>query len=132
MANRGFTLSGLQQLFKLQRRAFEYVMGSKADAKLIPEYIRAWAVLEERKRILQGKALPGEELRASATGAAVRAMSLRKLRKMPAFAFVPPAQVVDAKQVACGVEPTTGSVPVERKMVDDSTSAQVPPIEPVA
>ena len=75
------------------------VMAGSLEAKLIPEFVRAWAVLEERKRILQGKALPGEELRATTTGMAMHALTGRRARTLPGFRFTPPA-LVDATPLA--------------------------------
>jgi hypothetical protein len=65
--------------------------------KAAAELIKAWATLEERKRILLGKALPGEELRATAVGLVQRSITSRKIRALPQFKFAapPPACVSD-------------------------------------
>lgn len=83
--------------------------------KLIPEMVRAWAVLEERKRILQGKALPGEELRASTAGLQAHSMLKRgKLRGLPAFAFKAPGAIVDVQPADLQSQPSAGGPEPEK------------------
>lgn len=75
--------------------------------RLVGRLADAWVSLEDRKRILRGKALPGEELRASTSGIAARALLKRaRLHKLPEFSYKA-AQVVDV--ASCGPETPSGS-----------------------
>jgi hypothetical protein len=47
------------QLLTLQDIAFKHAVGKDTELKFIPGLIHAWCELDERKRIMRGKPLPG-------------------------------------------------------------------------
>lgn len=51
--------TSLQQLFALQKRVFSDALSVRTDPMTRCSLVKAWDVLEERKRILRNKPLPG-------------------------------------------------------------------------
>jgi len=100
-------VTGLSQCYALQKLIFEMVTSEKGvPVQDLPRYIHAWCELEERKRILKGKPLPGEQLRAVTMGLrgdylAASRPGAKRIRDVP----------IDV--TSCGPDTTTYSGPSE-------------------